>query len=339
MSVLRSLPKPAATAWLLVAGLLAGRPCPAQDFRGTITGLVHDTQTAAVPGASVTVTNLGTNVAETVTTDAKGSFRVPYLISGRYSVKVELSGFRTVLRQPVEVRVGDVVPVDVTLEPGEVSEAVEVVAVPPVLNTRSGVTGSVIDSNQIQRLPLADGTAYMLTRLAPGVADSSDLHFSRPMDNGNMAGIVANGALGGNDFTLDGSPNRVSPNSTSSGNNSGVVGFSPPSEAIAEFQVQTNAFDAQAGQTAGAVVNLALKSGANAFHGTVGYFNRDDSRSETRLLTERAGGEKDTRSYDRLTATLSGPIIRDRTFFMMSYEYLRDVQTEPATYTVPTMRM
>ena len=107
----------------------------------------------------------------------------------------------------------------------------------------------------------------MLTRLAPGVADSSDLHFSRPMDNGNLAGIVANGAMGGNDFTLDGAPNRVSPNNTDPGNNSGVVGFSPPSDAIAEFKVQTNAFDAQSGHTAGATVNLALKSGTNAWQG------------------------------------------------------------------------
>src|SRR6185503_11492227 len=107
----------------------------------------------------------------------------------------------------------------------------------------SGVTGAVIDSNQIQQLPLGDGTAYMLTRLAPGVMDSSDLHFSRPMDNGNLAGIVANGAQGGNEFTLDGAPNRVSPNNFNAANNNGVVGFSPPSDAISQFKVQTNAFD------------------------------------------------------------------------------------------------
>ena len=174
---------------------------------------------------------------------------------------MQLQGFKSFVRKPLEVRVGDVLTVDAAMETGTVEEVIEVVASQPLLDTSSGVTGQVIDSNQIQQLPLGDGTAYMLTRLAPGLSDSSDLHFSRPMDNGNLAGIVANGAMGGNDFTLDGAPNRVSPNQTTPGNNFGVVGFSPPSDAIAEFRVQTNAFDAQSGQTAGASVNLALKSG------------------------------------------------------------------------------
>ena len=91
------------------------------------------------------------------------------------------------------------------------------VASQPLLDTSSGVTGQVIDSNQIRSCRSADGTAYMLTRLAPGLSDSSDLHFSRPMDNGNLAGIVTNGAMGGNDFTLDGAPNRVSPNTDDAG--------------------------------------------------------------------------------------------------------------------------
>lgn len=333
--LLRVLQAAAVAAAALALATSAG----AQDFRGSITGVVTDSQGGTLPGVSVTVTNLGTNVAATAVTESRGQYRVQYLNSGTYSVTFQLAGFSTVVRRPLEVRVGDVLSVDASLAPGGIEEVVEVTATTPVLNTTTGVTGQVIDSNQIQQLPLGDGTAYMLTRLAPGLSDTSDLHFSRPMDNGNMAGIVANGAQGGNDFTLDGAPNRVSPNNTNPGNNAGVVGFSPPSDAIAEFQVQTNAFDAQAGQTAGAVVNLALRSGTNAFHGNLSYFNRDDSRTSTPLLTERAGGEKPTRDYNRVTGTVTGPIVKDKTFFMASFEYLRDVQPEPATYTVPTMKM
>jgi hypothetical protein len=311
----------------------------AQDFRGSVQGVVTDSQGGAMPGVSVTVTNLNTNVSTNLTTDAKGQYRAQYLISGTYAVQLQLQGFKSVVRKPLEVRIGDVLTVDAVMETGTIEEVVEVVASQPLLDTSSGVTGTVVDSNQIAQLPLADGTAYMLTRLAPGLSDSSDLHFSRPMDNGNLAGIVTNGAMGGSDFTLDGAPNRVSPNQTTPGNNNGVVGFSPPSDAIAEFKVQTNAFDAQTGQTAGASVNLALKSGTNALHGNLSYFNRSDSRSETPLLTERAGAEKPTRDYNRHTATVTGPIRRDQTFFMVSYEHLRDVQPEPATYTVPTARM
>jgi hypothetical protein len=324
-------------ALLLVAGLAL--PAAAQDFRGSISGTVKDSTGGVLPGVAVTITNEGTKVGVTVSTDSKGVYQTRYLISGNYSVEAKLDGFETVVRSGIEVRVGDAIVLDLSLAPGSIETVVEVVAATPLLDTRSGITGQVVDSHQIQQLPLGDGTAYMLTRLAPGLVDNSDLHFARPMDNGNLAGIIAYGALGGNEFTLDGAPNRVSPNNTAPGNNAGVVGFSPPSESIAEFRVQTNSFDAQAGQTAGATVNLALRSGTNSPHGTVSYFNRDDSRSETPLLTRRAGGDKPTRDYNRYTATLHGPVVKEKTFFMVSFEHLRDVQPEPGTYTVPTMLM
>src|SRR5205823_366509 len=143
-------------------------------------------------------------------------------------------------------------------------------------------------------------------------------------------GIVTNGVQGGNEFTIDGAPNV---------SNARGVGFSPPSDAIAEYRVQTNAFDAQSGHTAGALVNLAIKSGTNAVRGAGGYFNRDGSRTATPLLTERAGGTKPTREYNRYTGTVGGPVVKNWTFFMMSFEHLRDVQPEPATYSVPTEKM
>ena len=323
---------------LLVLSILT-IPAAAQDFRGAISGTVTDSSGGVLPGVTVTVTNTETNIAVTVVTDHRGAFQVRPLNPGTYNVSAMLEGMRTVERKAVPVRIGDNVPIDFKLEPGAVAEVLTVTASAPIIDKTTGVTGSVIDSDQIEQLPLGDGTAYMLTRLAPGVADSSDLHFSRPMDNGNLAGIVANGAMGGNEFTLDGASNRVSPNNTNPGNNNGVVGFSPPSDAISQFRVQTNAFDAQSGHTAGATVNLALRSGTNDWTGSVAYFNRSDSRSETPLLIERANGEKPTREYDRYTGLLAGPIIRDRSFFMVAFEHLKDIQPEAAYYTVPTMAM
>ena len=311
----------------------------AQDFRGGITGRVTDSSGGVLPGVTVTATNVETNAASVVVTDSKGFYQIVHLNSGPYSVEAKLEGFKPMMRKGITVHVGDSIKLDVTLQPGGMEEVMVVTAAAPILDTTSGVTGKVIDSKQIEQLPLGDGTAYMLTRLAPGLMDSSDLHFSRPMDNGNLAGITTNGAQGGNEFTLDGAPNRVSPNNTGPGNNSGVVGFSPPSDAIAEYKVQTNAFDAQAGHTAGATVNLALKSGTNEIKGSASYFNRSDARSATPLLTKRAGAEKPTRQYDRMVGSLSGPIIHDRTFFMMAFEHLKDVQPEASTYTVPTEKM
>ena len=177
----------------------------------------------------------------------------------------------------------------------------------------------------------------MLTRLSPGVVDNSDLHFARPMDNAGLGGFIANGAKGGNDFTIDGAPNVVSWQQVNYGG--ARVGFSPPADSIAEFRVTTNDFDAQQGHTAGANVNLALRSGGNDFHGAASYFNRSSSRSSTSPLQDLSGQPASPRTYDRCSAMLSGPIFKDKTFFMVSYEHLKDVQTEPATYTVPTDKM
>ena len=228
----------------------------AQDFRGGIRGTVTDATGGVLPGVTrhrhqhrdrrsrrpSSPTRRGCSKSSTST-------RAP-IRSPRSS-----PGFQTSVRTDQQVRVGDVARLDVTLATGGMQESVQVNADAPLLNTTTGISGTTIDSKQIAELPLGDGTAYMLTRLAPGIVDSSDLHFARPADNGNLAGIVANGAQGGNEFTIDGAPNM---------SNARGVGFSPPSDAISQFKVQTNAFDAQTGHTAGAVVNLALKSGTNA---------------------------------------------------------------------------
>ncbi len=311
----------------------------AQDSRGGVAGTVTDSSGGVLPGVTITVKNVETNVASNAVTDGKGFYQVRYLNSGTYSVEAQLEGFKPVLRKGIVVHIGDSVRIDFKMELGGISEVIQVTASAPLLDTRSGVTGQVIDSTQIERLPLADGTAYMLTRLAPGLSDASDLHFDRPMDNAGLSGIIANGAMGGNEFTMDGAPNRVSPNTTAPGNNSGVIGFSPPSDAIAEFKVQTNAFDAQTGHSAGATVNLALKSGTNSLKGAIAFFNRNSSRAATPLLTERAGADKPSREYNRYEGMVSGPIRQDRTFFMFAFEGLKDTQAEPASYTVPTMKM
>jgi hypothetical protein len=321
------------TAWaaaILALVCIIAAPAAAQEFRGSVVGTITDVSGGVLPGVTVTVTNTDTGVAQNVVTDGEGRYQVLYLNAGPYSVTAELDGFKKVIRTGTAVHVGEAIRVDLTMSPGAVEEMITVTAPIPVLNTTTGITGTTIDAKQIEQLPLGDGTAYMLTRLAPGVMDNSDLHFARPADNANLGGIVTNGAQGGNEFAIDGAPNV---------SNAKGVGFSPPSDAIAEYLVQTNAFDAQTGHTAGAMVNLAIKSGTNDIRGAAGYFNRDDSRTATPLLTEHNGGTKPTRTYNRFTGTVGGPVRKDKTFFMTSYEHLRDVQPEPATYTVPTDKM
>ena len=316
--------------WLAAVVLAVSAAPAAQEFRGAIVGTITDASGGVLPGVTVLIMHNETKVSQTVITDGKGAYQARLLNVGSYSVTASLQGFKKTVQPNAPVTVGDAVRVDFVLETGGLTEVVEVKADTPLINTTTGVSGITIDAKQIAQLPLGDGTAYMLTRLAPGIMDTSDLHFARPMDNGNLGGIVTNGVQGGNEFSIDGAPNL---------SNARGVGFSPPSDAIAQFKVQTNAFDAQSGHTAGATVNLALKSGANTLHGQGGYFNRNDNRTATPLLTERANGTKPTREYNRLTGTVSGAIVRNKTFFMASYEHLRDVQPEPSTFTVPTLKM
>ena len=311
-------------------GLLAIAAPRAQDFRGAVSGVVTDPSKAVLPGVTVTVTNAATNVSQDIVTDTQGRYTARYLNLGTYTVTARLDGFKTSVRKDVGVSVGDNVEIDVVLELGAVTETVQVVAEAPVLDTRTGVTGQVIDSKQISELPLADGTAYMLSRLAPGIVENSDLHFSRPMDNGNLGAVIANGVSGGNDFTIDGSPNIVSDRR---------VGYSPPSDAVSQFKVETNSFDAQSGNTAGATINVALKSGTNRIRGAASFYNRDSSRSANSIFSQKAGKGLDKREYNRYSATAGGPVKRDKTFFMVSWEGLKDTTAEPRTLTVPTSRM
>lgn len=313
--------------WLLLIGF--GSVALAQDFRGTIKGRIADDAGGELPGVAVAVRNVETNVTANAVTDAKGFYRVPYLKGGKYDVTAKLDGFQTAVRKAIDVRVGDVLTVDLRLTMG-VASSIVVTGGAPLLDQTSPVTGQVVTREQIKELPLADGTAYMLSRVAPGISEASDLHFSRPGDNANLGGVIANGVRGGNDFTLDGAPNIVSDRR---------VGFSPPSDAIAEFKVETNSFDAQSGHTAGAVINLALRSGTNAFHGSASYFNRSSDRAATSRFTKKAGQEDVARDYDRFAAMLAGPIKKDSTFFMVAYEKLEDLTAEPASYSVPTEKM
>jgi len=306
----------------------------AQESRGSITGQVTDKSGAVVAGAQITITNVATNVSTTTTTNEAGNYTVLYLIPGQYTVTVEASGFKKVVRQGIEVRVADKLTLDLTLEVGAVAETVNVTAEAPLLETASASAGQVIDQRRISELPLSDGNPFVLSRLSPGVSYTGDLKFSRPFDNAGTSSIVVDGAPGGNEFTLDGSPNMASGRR---------VAFVPPSDAVQEFKLETATFDAQQGHTAGATVNVTLKSGTNQLHGTLYEFIRNDKLSANDFFLNRAGRPRDALRYNRYGGSVGGPVWlpklyngKDRTFFHFTYEGLKDVFPEPGLFTVPT---
>ncbi|MCA1564377.1 MAG: carboxypeptidase-like regulatory domain-containing protein [Acidobacteria bacterium] len=321
-------------AVMLVLSLFA--VAGAQEFRGSLSGNVTDPNGAVLPGATVEIKNVETNIASTVVTNEEGGFSFPLLQPGKYTLTVSSQGFTTAQRGDIEIRVADRLTLDIQMQTG-LAETVNVIDTTVALEIGSVSAGTVIERKQISELPLIDGSPYQLATLAPGVSYTGNPAFTAPTSNGNLASFRTNGATGPNQITLDGSPNFAI---------DGAVGFSPPSEAVSQFKVQTTQFDAQQGYTANATVNVALKSGTNDFHGALFYFNRDRSRAANNFFANAAGQERAERIYHRGGGEVDGPVRipgiyngRDKTFFLFAYERLKTTDSEPQLYTVPTMLM
>jgi len=323
-------------AVVLLATLIAA-DTSAQEFRGSISGRVTDTSKGRLPGATVTATNTATNVSSTTTTNGEGDYTILYLTPGKYTLTVELSGFKKMVREGLEVRIGDRLAVDASLDVGRVEETISVTAESPLLETRSANAGQVISEKQISLMPLSDGNPFALTRLVPGVAYNGDLKFSRPFDNGGTSSINADGSSGGNEFTLDGSPNMA---------NGRRVAFVPPAGAVSEFKVSTASFDASEGHTAGAMVNVTLKSGTNQVRGEAYEYLRRTGLEATDFFVKKSGTAKPEVTYDRPGFSLGGPVVipgvydgRNRTFAFGAVEWLYDTFPEPGPRTVPSLAM
>jgi len=308
----------------------------AQEFRGSLTGRVTDPAGAVLPGATVSIKNVETNIVSTTTTNEDGSYNFPLLLPGKYALTVANQGFKTAQREGIEIRVADKLTLDITLEIG-VAESVTVIDLAPMLETGSVSAGTIVTGEQISELPLTEGTAYQLATLAPGIFYTGNPLFTGPAANGNLAAFRSNGATGRNQITLDGSPNYAF---------DGGVGFSPPADAVQQFKIQTSVFDAQQGYCAGATVNVAVKSGTNDLHGSLWYFNRDRSRTANNFFSNRTGEPLPERTYHRFGGVVSGPVYlpkiyngRDRAFFLFSHERIKDNTAEPQLFTVPTEKM
>lgn len=306
-----------------------------QEFRGTIAGTVTDPNGAVVPGATVTVQNTETNISSSVTSNDEGAYTFPLLLPGKYKISATGANFKTSVQENILLNVDDRLTVDMQLQIGATTE-VNIVADSELIETGSVTTGTLVTQRQIEELPLAEGAPYVLATQAPGVNYTGDPNFTGPTANGNLAGFRSNGAAG-NQINLDGSPNLAY---------SGQVAFTPPSDAVQEFKVQTNSFDAQNGFTAGSTVNVALKSGTNNLHGSAYIFDRGKSRTANNFFNNLNGRERPDRQYNRYGFVLNGPVYlpyvydgKDQTFFLFSYERQKDNVAQPTTYSVPTALM
>ncbi len=309
-----------------------------QETRGIITGRVTDTTGAIVPGVTVVATNLQTNTKAETTSTGDGTYTLPYLLPGTYSLGAEASGFKKLIRSGIEIRVSDRVNLDLLLEVGAVQETVTVSGEPPLLEVSTATSGQVIDQRRISELPLAEGNPLTLVQLAPGIVVTGGHTSNSALSSSGPSNFETNGTPGGNEFTLDGSPNTAD----RAGNGSARVGLQPPTDAVQEFKVVTAGFDAQQGRTAGGSVDVAVKSGTNKLHGTMYEFVRNDLLGANTFFFNREGRDRQARRYNRFGGTVGGPVWlpkvydgRNKTFFFASYERIRPITPSLETLTVP----
>ena len=287
----------------------------AQGVTGTFTGTVTDAQGAGVPGADVTITNVGTNDRTLAKTNAEGVYRVPELPVGTYEIDVVSKGFKKIERAGLKLDVGSIERVDFRLEIGQTTETVVVEAGAVQVQTEDTRLTEIVSAAQISNLPLNGRNVFDLITLAPGAADATGVSF----ENGHST--VVNGLRPNfNGFLINGSSDK--------GLSGGVV-TTPNADIVQEFQELTLNMSAQYGNSASAIVNVVTKSGTNKLHGSAFGFWRDDSMDANDTFINQAGEQKPELRYGQFGGTLTGPIIKNKLFFTASYQGDRYLASQP----------
>jgi len=325
-------------ATLLFAILATAAVVVAQSDTARLQGTVTDPSGAAVAGAVVNVTSVETGRLTSVTTNDLGYYTATALPPGNYKVEIAQKGFKKVSRT-LELQVAQLGVADFQLAVGETTETVVVEAGSPVINAQDSALGVVLESQQITELPLNGRNFTQVALLVPGVVRGSG---NATGNSGNAetyrygqeggASLVVNGVRAqANNYILDGIDNNESLVNT-------IVLF-PPADAIDEFKVQTNIAPAQYGRAGGALVITSIKSGSNDYHGNVFWFNRNKALNAENFFTSP---HTPTPSFVRnqFGGTFGGPIIKNKLFFFVDYQGLRqNVPSGPSYATVPTDAM
>jgi len=278
----------------------------AQVQNGQITGTVTDPSGAAIANAKVTVTNMGTNLSISTTTNSSGNYTVKELPLGTYKVTAEASGFKTVANTDITVNAGTIAHVDVKMTMGQAKEIVEVTGAAAAVNTEDSKLATTVSSAQISNLPLNGRNVYDLMKMSTGAVDVLGVM----MENGHST--VVNGLREDfNGFLVNGVSNK--------GLSGGNVN-TPIQDTVEEFQQLQLNMSAQYGNSAGTINNLVMKSGTNAFHGTVWEFLRNDAMDANQFFLNANQTKKPALRFNQFGFTLGGPIMKDKLFFFGSYQ-------------------
>ncbi len=316
MSKLRSIASAALAALCLCAAPRAAAP-QSQAAGGTIRGTVADESGAILAGATVTVRNQETGVARATATDPAGVYRAPLLPVGTYTVTAAVDGFATAERPNLELTIGQTLVVDFALPVATTEETITVTAATPVIETTRIHQASTVGELAVENLPTNGRNFIDFVLTTPGV--------TRDVRLGDISFAGQRGTL--NSLVVDGADN----NNTFFGQALGRTGsgrapYQFSQDAVAEFQVNRNAYSAEYGRAGGAVINVVTKSGTNDFHGSLFEFYRDKDLNENSWVNKTAvpPRPKSPYGFDQFGGSLGGPIRRDEAFFFLSYDGQRN---------------
>ncbi len=301
-------------------------PVFAQIDSGAVSGLVRDQSGAAIPSVAVSITNTATNIETRLSTNGSGFYSAPALRPGVYRLLATKEGFAKAQRDAVELRVQDRLEINFDLAIAGTATELTVSTEAPRLESESSSLGNVVASRTILDLPLNGRNFSRLATLGAGTLPATK---SAERDS-----FVANGARPvQNSYLLDGIENK---NRIVGFDNGTAQTIQPVLDAIQEFKVQTSTYSAEFGQSAGGVVNVSLRAGANDLHGSLFHFHRNSAVSATPYF-QPVRGQKPQFLQNQFGGTLGGPIVKNRTFYFGSWQSSRELSAAPQIATVPPL--
>jgi hypothetical protein len=320
----------------VLLALVAPQRAEAQVLYGSLVGNVKDPSGAAVPKASITATNQGTNLTREAVTDESGGYSLTDLPTGNYTLKISQQGFKTFEQTEVAISLNNVSRVDITLQVGEVSETVTITGEAALLQTETSEVHTDLVANELENLPVPLGRNYQqIYRTLPGFSPPVNSH-SIPSNPSRALEFNVNGTSDDqNNTRVDGvsTYNILLPH---------VVSYVPTLESLQEVNIVTNSYDAEQGLAGGAAINLQTKSGTNQMHGSLFEYHSNNHLKawpDQIDAPELNVGNKPKLVYNQFGGTAGGAIKKDKLFYFVSYEGTTDHRAVENRVTVPSAAM
>ncbi|HLH40441.1 MAG TPA: carboxypeptidase-like regulatory domain-containing protein [Bryobacteraceae bacterium] len=301
-----------------------------QEFRGAISGSVADPAGGAVPNATITATETATGSKSQTISDSAGAYTIPFLAPGTYDITAQASGFKRYERKGLHIGAGDHPVIDIRMELGDVTQSIDVAESAPLANTENASVGQAITTAQVEDFPLNGRTPMMLAQLSIGVIATAQPTLVHPFDNAGAAAWSIGGMPSQtSELLLDGSPDATWDNR---------LAYSPPQDAVQEVRVKAFDNDAAYGHTGAGTANQILKTGTNAFHGSMYEFTQASRLDAVNFFTNRSGAAVPVTHFNQYGLTAGGPVLlpkifngRNRLFWFFAFEKLNDAQPNNST--------